>query len=142
VRIFLRGQGGAVLLAGALAAANAGAQEISLSRPGSGARAAGMGNAFIAVSADGTAASWNPAGLSQLRKPEFSLVHSTTGRNFHAEGYRTRDQTAAFSSLRTASSTADIERIRLVGRIVDEHNAGCARPATVGAAPVGDCQAA
>jgi long-subunit fatty acid transport protein len=108
VKTFLRGQG-AVVLAGALAAANAGAQDISLSRPGSGARAAGMGNAFIAVSDDGTAASWNPAGLSQLRKPEFSLVHSTTGRNFHLEGYRTRDQTAAFSTLSTASSSAGIE---------------------------------
>ena len=30
-------------------------------RTGSGARAAGMANAFIAVSDDGTAASWNPA---------------------------------------------------------------------------------
>jgi hypothetical protein len=53
----------------------------SLNRPGSGARAAGMGNAFIAVSDDGTAASWNPAGLSQLRKPELSLVHSASWRN-------------------------------------------------------------
>ena len=33
-----------------------------------------MGNAFIAVSDDGTAASWNPAGLSQLRRPELSVV--------------------------------------------------------------------
>ena len=41
---------------------------------GSGARALGMGGAFIAVADDATAASWNPAGLVQLERPEFSFV--------------------------------------------------------------------
>lgn len=41
---------------------------------GSGARAVGMGGAFIAVADDATAASWNPAGLVQLETPEISLV--------------------------------------------------------------------
>jgi hypothetical protein len=41
---------------------------------GSGARAYGMGGAFLARADDGTAASWNPAGLSYLRVPEVSLV--------------------------------------------------------------------
>ncbi|MCP3876202.1 MAG: hypothetical protein GY699_24050 [Desulfobacteraceae bacterium] len=41
---------------------------------GSGARAMGMGGAFIAVADDATAASWNPAGLIQLEKPEISVV--------------------------------------------------------------------
>jgi long-subunit fatty acid transport protein len=41
---------------------------------GSGARARGMGGAFIAVADDATAASWNPAGLVQLEQPEFSFV--------------------------------------------------------------------
>ncbi len=41
---------------------------------GSGARAAGMAGAFIAVADDATAASWNPGGLIQLEKPEMSLV--------------------------------------------------------------------
>jgi len=41
---------------------------------GSGARAMGMGGAFIAVGDDGTAASWNPACLIQLEKPEASFV--------------------------------------------------------------------
>ena len=85
------------------------AQENSLNRAGSGARAAGMGNAFIAVSDDGTAASWNPAGLSQLRKPELSLVHTTSRRNLFLEGYRARDQSAAYTTLRTPSTTGDIE---------------------------------
>jgi hypothetical protein len=41
---------------------------------GSGARALGMGGAFLARPDDATAASWNPAGLSYLRRPEFSLA--------------------------------------------------------------------
>jgi long-subunit fatty acid transport protein len=41
---------------------------------GSGARAYGMGGAFLARADDATAASWNPAGLSYLRAPEISLV--------------------------------------------------------------------
>lgn len=44
---------------------------------GSGARAIGMGSAFIAVADDATAASWNPAGLTQLERPELSLVYSS-----------------------------------------------------------------
>jgi long-subunit fatty acid transport protein len=43
---------------------------------GSGARALGMGGAFIAVADDATAASWNPGGLTQLERPEFSAVYS------------------------------------------------------------------
>jgi hypothetical protein len=41
---------------------------------GSGARALGMGGAFLARADDATAVSWNPAGLSYLGRPEFSVV--------------------------------------------------------------------
>ncbi len=41
---------------------------------GAGARATGVGSAFIAVADDATAASWNPAGLVQLERPEVSAV--------------------------------------------------------------------
>jgi len=41
---------------------------------GSGARAIGMGGAFIAIADDATAASWNPGGLIQLETPEVSFV--------------------------------------------------------------------
>ena len=41
---------------------------------GSGARAIGMGGAFIGTADDATAASWNPGGLIQLEKPEYSMV--------------------------------------------------------------------
>ncbi len=47
---------------------------------GSGARAMGQGNAFIAVADDATAASWNPAGLTQLEKPEVSFAFETIHR--------------------------------------------------------------
>ena len=43
---------------------------------GSGARATGMGGAFIAVADDATAASWNPGGLIQLETPEVSFAGS------------------------------------------------------------------
>ena len=49
---------------------------VSPSPVGSGARAAGMADAFVAVADDATAASWNPAGLVQLERPEISIVGS------------------------------------------------------------------
>lgn len=49
---------------------------VSPSPVGSGARAAGMADAFVAIADDATAASWNPAGLVQLESPEFSFVGS------------------------------------------------------------------
>jgi len=48
---------------------------------GSGARALGMGGAFIGVADDATAASWNPGGLIQLETPEVSVVGAYTGRS-------------------------------------------------------------
>jgi hypothetical protein len=45
---------------------------------GAGARAYGMGGAFLARPDDATAASWNPAGLSYLRSPELSVVGTHT----------------------------------------------------------------
>jgi hypothetical protein len=41
---------------------------------GAGARGLGMGGAFIGVADDGSAASFNPAGLAQLRRSEAALV--------------------------------------------------------------------
>ncbi len=41
---------------------------------GAGARAAGMGGAFIGVADDATAVVWNPGGLTQLYRPEASIV--------------------------------------------------------------------
>jgi len=66
----------------------------SLNPVGSGARALGMGGAFIAVADDATAASWNPGGLIQLETPEVSMVgayfnrveDNTFGTNPEASG--------------------------------------------------------
>ncbi len=58
---------------------------------GAGARALGMGSAFIAMADDATAASWNPGGLIQLERPEVSFVWYYTHRKedydflFHQE---------------------------------------------------------
>lgn len=88
----------------------AGAQiNTSLNRAGSGARAAGMGDAFIAVSDDGTAASWNPAGLAQLRQPEFSLVYGAANRRLRYSGMRSPDDRFAFSGQRYTQTNASLE---------------------------------
>lgn len=74
----------AVVLTGVLSAVGASAQSVqnvvlrnSFNPVGAGARGLGMGGAFIAVADDGTAASFNPAGLSQLRQTELALVGFT-----------------------------------------------------------------
>jgi len=62
---------------------------------GSGARALGMGGAFIAIADDATAASWNPGGLTQLDTPEISF----------ALGYQQRSE--SFSLAVLSESTFD-----------------------------------
>lgn len=63
---------------------------------GSGARALGMGSAFIAVADDATAASWNPGGLIQLGRPELSLVgtffHRTEENEFRTHSEASGEQ--------------------------------------------------
>jgi long-subunit fatty acid transport protein len=94
----------------ALVPSRAGAQTGTVfNRTGSGARAAGMANAFIAVSDDGTAASWNPAGLGQLRKPELSVVTNTSRLALGAEGFRMRDDSAVFSPTHSAYSSTNLD---------------------------------
>jgi len=50
------------------------AQQLDWNITGAGARAEGFGGAFIGVADDATAVVWNPAGLSQLERPEASVV--------------------------------------------------------------------
>lgn len=73
-----------VICAGSVKFAIAQGPDFSVCPPsfvGSGARALGMGEAFVAIADDATAASWNPAGLVQLQKPEMSLVLSYEHRS-------------------------------------------------------------
>ncbi|MBN2092073.1 hypothetical protein JW964_20815 [candidate division KSB1 bacterium] len=62
---------------------------------GAGARARGMGGAFIGLADDATAVSWNPAGLVRLEKPEASIVGFYEGysiatdiEDFDADAYK------------------------------------------------------
>jgi hypothetical protein len=45
-------------------------------RVGAGARALGMGSAFVGLADDGTAAYWNPAGLATLPEPQINAMHA------------------------------------------------------------------
>jgi hypothetical protein len=45
---------------------------------GVGAKALGMGGAFVAVANDATASYWNPSGLCQLDQKQLSLMHAET----------------------------------------------------------------
>ena len=64
---------------------------------GSGARAYGMGGAFLARADDATAASWNPAGLSYLRRPEFSIVGARNSFSRGAAGEEPTDQFVGYT---------------------------------------------
>jgi long-subunit fatty acid transport protein len=82
-----------------LAAATASGQAFSLINQsvsnitGTGARAHGMGGAFIALADDATAASWNPAGLSQLSRPEVSIVYEDFSGTYDTIGRSVEDWT-------------------------------------------------
>jgi len=64
---------------------------------GSGARAFGMGGAFLARADDATAASWNPAGLSYLRSPELSLVGARNAFDRGPEGQAATDSLVGYT---------------------------------------------
>ncbi|MCF8231909.1 MAG: outer membrane protein transport protein [Bacteroidales bacterium] len=54
---------------------------------GAGARAAGMGYAFIGVADDATASSWNPGGLTQLDNVDISTVMDYTFDDYYKYDY-------------------------------------------------------
>jgi long-subunit fatty acid transport protein len=72
---------------------------------GGGARARGMGGAFFAVSDDPSAASWNPAGLTQLNKYQMGLT-------FNNNEYKTDFSEKIFnnSASLTNSETSDMTK--------------------------------
>ena len=68
-----------VLLAGVpCRAADEGAHAAEFLSHGVGARALGMGSAFVAIADDATATYWNPAGLTKVKKHSFSTMYSDT----------------------------------------------------------------
>ena len=79
-----------------------GQSRTGLTVEGAGARAMGMGGAFIAVADDATAATFNPAGLAQLLKPEISFVGQGIQRRVSYQEFQTTTkgrQLAASDSL-------------------------------------------
>ena len=61
-------------------AADEGAHAAEFLSHGVGARALGMGSAFVAIADDVTATYWNPAGLAKVKKNGFSTMYSDTFR--------------------------------------------------------------
>ncbi len=59
-------------------AADEGAHAAEFLSHGVGARALGMGGAFVAIADDATATYWNPAGLTKVKKHGFSAMYSDT----------------------------------------------------------------
>ena len=59
-------------------AADEGSHAAEFLSHGVGARALGMGSAFVAIADDATATYWNPAGLTQVKKHSFSAMYSDT----------------------------------------------------------------
>ena len=64
---------------------------------GAGARALGMGGAFTAIADDATAASWNPAGLAQISKPEITIVFDSFSASQETDWIYDRDYDAGLS---------------------------------------------
>jgi hypothetical protein len=85
--------------------------QLSFSDPG--ARSMGFGGAFVALADDATAAFANPAGLTQLIRPEFSIeVRHWSHTTPYAEGGRVEGLPSGFgidttAGLRTATSKHD-----------------------------------
>jgi hypothetical protein len=60
------------------------AQVVDFNITGSGARAEGLGGAFIGLADDATAVLWNPGGLTQLEKMEASIVTRLISQDIEA----------------------------------------------------------
>ena len=61
---------------GSLGGQRAGTASATFLRIGVGARAVGMGEAFVAVANDPSAVYWNPAGLASLQRREVAVSHT------------------------------------------------------------------
>ena len=67
---------GAALAQATLGGQRAGTSSATFLRIGVGARAVGMGEAFVAVANDPSAVYWNPAGLASLQRREVAVSHT------------------------------------------------------------------
>ena len=67
-----------LILTATVEAADEGAHAAEFLSHGVGARALGMGSAFVAIADDATATYWNPAGLTKVKKHSFSAMYADT----------------------------------------------------------------
>jgi hypothetical protein len=65
----------ALLIPGPVRANDPGSAGFLSLRLGAGARSAGLGDAYVSLADDATAAYWNPAGLAAVRGTSFTLMH-------------------------------------------------------------------
>lgn len=98
---------------------------------GVGARALGMGGAFVAVADDVTACFWNPSGLSLLNQRQLSLMHAETfgsllNQDFAAVAYplvREEGSSAiAFSLQRLGGGGVKITDLEKEGQAISDTN--------------------
>lgn len=71
-----------LVLFAVLTIVSAGSAQEDWNITGAGARAEGLGGAFIGLADDATAISWNPSGLGQLERVEFSAVGRWIGEEY------------------------------------------------------------
>jgi len=91
---------------------------LSFDFSGGGARAQAMGNAYIAISDDITAGSWNPAGLINLDRPVLGLSYSALSPGGYSDftapsGAFRKDHLSSVSALSTLNFAAPF---RIKGR--------------------------
>ncbi len=100
-----------------------GGYSAAFSRMGLGARALGMGGAFVAVADDGFASSFNPAGLVQLKRPTFSASYRfmSLGRKLSYVSYQQPIKGGAAVGLYWINSgVGDVETRDYEGRVTGE----------------------
>jgi hypothetical protein len=98
---------------------------------GVGAKALGMGGAFVGVANDVTASYWNPSGLCQLDQKELSLMHAETfgsllNHDFIAFALPLKENlsssTVAFSLLRLGGGGIKITDLEKKGLDISDSN--------------------
>jgi hypothetical protein len=88
---------------------------------GVGARALGMGSAFVALSDDVTAAYWNPAGLARLNRLELGFTHSSNFSDIVRSDYIQLAYPLAHGTWGISWIRVGVDDIPISTRL-DEHN--------------------
>lgn len=84
---------------------------------GAGARAMGLGGAFIAVADDATAVSFNPAGLAQLLNPEASFVGRGLSKRLSFQDFETTSKGRQLAVSDSLASETRFDPLFIAGTI-------------------------